>query len=110
VSCRPEDVTAFVDGELRGPARDHLVAHLASGCARCVAQSEEERALRRSLRPAAGRGLRALTGRLAVALDRVDAARAAKDPLDRVEPHLEHVVLGRRFDGQRPGHSSRDRA
>ncbi|HEX9185634.1 MAG TPA: zf-HC2 domain-containing protein, partial [Vicinamibacteria bacterium] len=49
MTCEPEHVTAFVDGELDGPARTAMAAHLEE-CATCRAQAEEERALRARLR------------------------------------------------------------
>jgi anti-sigma factor RsiW len=76
VSCHPDEVTAFVDGELSGPARDRLVAHLSRPCPRCVAQSEEEREVRRRLRPLAGGGdVAALTACVRAALDLEDATQ-----------------------------------
>jgi len=49
VSCAPEQVTAFVDGELPVEARAALEAHLAD-CEACRTQAEGERALRERLR------------------------------------------------------------
>jgi anti-sigma factor RsiW len=49
VSCRPERVTALVDGVLVGAEKVDLEAHLA-GCAACRAQAEEERQIRSALR------------------------------------------------------------
>lgn len=49
MSCEPEKVTGYVDGEL-GPAdRARVDAHLA-GCIACARQAAEERALRERLR------------------------------------------------------------
>jgi Putative zinc-finger len=49
VSCDPERVTAFVDGELDAAASAAVTAHLET-CADCRAQAGEERALRSRLR------------------------------------------------------------
>lgn len=49
MSCRPEQVTAFVDGALDHTLRADLEAHLA-GCPTCAEQAAEERLLREALR------------------------------------------------------------
>jgi anti-sigma factor RsiW len=49
VSCRPESVTAYVDGELEREAREQIDAHL-QGCPTCREQAQAERALRAQLR------------------------------------------------------------
>jgi anti-sigma factor RsiW len=49
VSCAPEQVTAWVDGELPEEARAAVESHLA-GCASCREQATGERALRERLR------------------------------------------------------------
>lgn len=49
MTCEPERVTAFVDGELDPPARTAMAVHLEE-CAACRAQAEEERVLRARLR------------------------------------------------------------
>jgi hypothetical protein len=49
VSCDPERVTGFVDGELDAASAAAVEAHLA-GCATCRAQAEAERDLRARLR------------------------------------------------------------
>lgn len=49
MSCDPERVTGFVDGELAGEQAAELAAHL-EVCAVCRAQAEAERALRARLR------------------------------------------------------------
>ncbi len=49
MSCEPELVTGFVDGELGPPERARIEAHLA-GCAACARQAAEERDLRTRLR------------------------------------------------------------
>jgi anti-sigma factor RsiW len=49
VSCDPERVTGYVDGELGLRERAEVEAHLA-GCPTCSAQVREERALRERLR------------------------------------------------------------
>jgi anti-sigma factor RsiW len=49
VSCDPERVTAFVDGELAAELAAEIEAHLSS-CASCRAQAEAERELRARLR------------------------------------------------------------
>ncbi len=49
MTCRPEHVSAYVDGELAPAARAEIEEHLAI-CAACAAQVSEERALRGRLR------------------------------------------------------------
>jgi anti-sigma factor RsiW len=49
LSCDPERVTGFVDGELDAEATTAVAAHLAT-CAACRAQAEAERELRACLR------------------------------------------------------------
>jgi anti-sigma factor RsiW len=49
VSCDPERVTGFVDGELDAQAASAVAAHLET-CPACRAQAEAERALRSRLR------------------------------------------------------------
>jgi hypothetical protein len=49
VSCDPERVTGFVDGELDAAATAAVAAHV-EGCATCRAQAEAERDLRGRLR------------------------------------------------------------
>lgn len=49
MSCRPESITAYVDGELDCATRSAVDAHL-SVCAACREQLESERALRAALR------------------------------------------------------------
>jgi len=49
VSCDPERVTGFVDGELDAESAAAIAAHL-EGCPTCRAQAETERALRTRLR------------------------------------------------------------
>lgn len=49
MSCRPESVTAYVDGELEREAREEIDAHLPL-CATCREQVQAERALRSGLR------------------------------------------------------------
>jgi anti-sigma factor RsiW len=49
VSCDPERVTGYVDGELDATERAVIEAHLL-GCSVCREQAEAERALRRSVR------------------------------------------------------------
>lgn len=49
MSCEPEQVTAYVDGELGPLERARIEAHLAE-CAACTRQASEERALRERLR------------------------------------------------------------
>lgn len=49
MSCDPERVTAFVDGELAAPAAAAVAAHLSS-CATCRTQAGAERELRARLR------------------------------------------------------------
>jgi anti-sigma factor RsiW len=49
VSCQPEQVTAYVDGELPPTLRADLEAHLAA-CPSCAAQAAGERRLRAALR------------------------------------------------------------
>jgi anti-sigma factor RsiW len=49
MSCRPEHVTALVDGALDPTLRADLEAHLA-GCAACAEQAEGERQVREALR------------------------------------------------------------
>jgi len=49
VSCDPERVTGFVDGELPPPLAAEVAAHL-EGCAACRAQADAERELRSRLR------------------------------------------------------------
>jgi anti-sigma factor RsiW len=62
LSCDPERVTGFVDGELDAEGVAAVAAHL-EGCAACRAQAEEERGLRTRLRglpvPALPEGLEA---------------------------------------------------
>jgi anti-sigma factor RsiW len=49
VICRPESVTALVDGALEGEERERVEAHVA-GCEACRIQAADERALRTRLR------------------------------------------------------------
>jgi anti-sigma factor RsiW len=67
MTCSPENVTAFVDGELPPTEAAAVAAHL-EGCPTCRAQAEEERQLRR---------------------------RLSSLPVPVPPPHLDQVVRGR---------------
>ncbi len=50
MSCRPERVTAYVDGALDGAGRAEVEAHLAEACPACRGQVGVERSLRLRVR------------------------------------------------------------
>lgn len=76
MSCDPEQVTGFVDGELSAEAMADVAAHVES-CPRCRAQADEERALRAQLASLAAPELPAgLAARVSAARTRPRSAGA----------------------------------